>query len=187
TAESRLSDRGWGLGELAAALLGRPARRLQVIGVTGSAGKTTTTHLTAHVLESAGLRAGYLSTIANSAGTARDNESGQTTMESPEVQAWLARMVEQGITVAVIEISSHALEQGRVAGCEFDVAAFTNVGRDHLEYHSSPEAYLRAKARLIELCAGAAGKGLAKTAGLNRGTASGAPLCALPWARPPTH
>jgi len=187
TPEIRLSDTRWGLGELAAALLGRPARRLQVIGVTGSAGKTTTTHLTAHVLESAGLRAGYLSTIANSAGTARDNESGQTTMESPEVQAWLARMVEQGITVAVIEVSSHALEQGRVAGCEFDVAAFTNVGRDHLEYHSSPEAYLRAKARLIELCAGAAGKGLPKTAVLNRDDGSYEPLSAVPVTRRLTY
>lgn len=185
--EIRLADTRWGLGELAAALHGRPARRLKVIGVTGSAGKTTTTHLTAHVLGLAGLPAGYLSTVANSAGTASDNESGQTTMESPDVQAWLARMVEQGITAAVIEASSHALDQGRVAGCEFDVAAFTNVGCDHLEYHSGPEAYLRAKALLIELCAGAADKGLLKTAVLNRDDASYEPLSAIPVTRRLTY
>jgi len=72
------------------------------------------------------------------------------------------------MAAAVLEASSHALEQGRVAACEFDVAAYTNVGHDHLEYHRTPDAYLRAKARLIELCAAAAGKGLPKTAVLNR-------------------
>src|SRR5262249_58404454 len=102
--------------------------------------------------------------VANAGGTARENASGQTTMDAPDVQAWLALMVEQGMAAAVIEVSSHALDQGRVAGCEFDVAAFTNVGCDHLEYHSGPEAYLRAKARLIELCAGPAGQGPPKTA-----------------------
>ncbi|HKF17711.1 MAG TPA: UDP-N-acetylmuramoyl-L-alanyl-D-glutamate--2,6-diaminopimelate ligase [Candidatus Dormibacteraeota bacterium] len=182
TPQIRLTDTRWGLGELAAVLHGRPARRLKVIGVTGSAGKTTTTHLTAHVLGSAGLPAGYLSTVANSAGTARDNESGQTTMDSPDVQAWLALMVEQGMAAAVIEVSSHALDQGRVAGCEFDVAAFTNVGCDHLEYHSGPEAYLRAKARLIELCASAADKGVPKTAVLNHDDGSYEPLAAIPVA-----
>jgi len=168
TPHLKLDDSRWGLGELAAALNGRPARRLKVIGVTGSAGKTTTTHLTAHILKSAGLPAGYLSTIANSAGTTTDNGSGQTTMEAPDVQVWLARMVDRGMAAAVLEASSHALEQGRVAACEFDVAAYTNVGHDHLEYHRTPDAYLRAKARLIELCAAAAGKGLPKTAVLNR-------------------
>ena len=187
TPEIRLSDTRWGLGELAAALHGRPARRLKVIGVTGSAGKTTTTHMTAHLLGLAGLPAGYLSTVANAARTASDNESGQTTMEAPDVQAWLARMVEQGITAAVIEASSHALDQGRVAACEYDVAAFTNVGCDHLEYHSGPEAYLRAKARLIELCAGATGKGLPKTAVLNRDDGSYGPLSAIPVARRLTY
>ena len=172
TPQLKLAATRWGLGELAAALNGRPARCLKVIGVTGSAGKTTTTHLTAHVLNSAGLAAGFLSTIANSAGTTTENGSGQTTMEAPDVQAWLVRMVERGIAAAVLEASSHALEQGRVAACEFDVAAYTNVGHDHLEYHGSPDAYFRAKARLIELCAAAADKGLPKTAVLNRDDAS---------------
>ena len=179
TPQLKLDDTRWGLGELAAALNGRPAHRLKVIGVTGSAGKTTTTHLTAHVLKSAGLPAGFLSTIANSAGTTTDNGSGQTTMEAPDVQAWLARMVERGMAAAVLEASSHALEQGRVAGCEFDVAAYTNVGHDHLEYHRTPDAYFRAKARLIELCAAAADKGMPKTAVLNRDDTSYEALASL--------
>ena len=165
----RLPDTRAGLGQLAGALWGRPARRLLVVGVTGSAGKTTTTHLAAHVLEAAGLPAGYLSTVAvRAAGAPDGNRSGQTTMEAPEVQAWLARMVAGGARAAVIEASSHALEQGRVAACDFDVAAFTNVGTDHLDYHGSAQSYLRAKARLIELCAAAPGKGVEKTAVLNR-------------------
>ncbi|HLH68785.1 MAG TPA: UDP-N-acetylmuramoyl-L-alanyl-D-glutamate--2,6-diaminopimelate ligase [Candidatus Dormibacteraeota bacterium] len=157
------------LGELAAALNGRPARRLLTVGVTGTVGKSTTTHMIAHVLESAGLRAGYLSTVAHGVGgRGHANDSGLTTMGAPEVQSWLARMEAEGAVVAVVECSSHALDQGRVAGCEFDVAAFTNVGRDHLDYHGSWEAYLAAKARLIELCARGWAKGIAKTAVLNR-------------------
>lgn len=184
----QLTDTRWGLGELAAALYGRPARRLTVIGITGTAGKSTSTHMAAHVLESAGLPAGYLSTVANKAvGAASENGSGQTTMESPEVQAWLARMADEGAAVAVIEASSHALVQGRVAGCEFDLAAFTNVGRDHLEYHGGQEAYLRAKARLIELCAAAAGKGVPKTAVLNRDDSSYDALAAIPVTRRVTY
>ena len=97
-----------------------------------------------------------------------DNASGQTTNEAPEVQAWLARMVEAGAECAVLETTSHALVQERVRACEFDVAAFTNVGRDHLDYHATWEAYLEAKARLIDLTANAVDKGIEKTAVLNR-------------------
>jgi UDP-N-acetylmuramoyl-L-alanyl-D-glutamate--2,6-diaminopimelate ligase len=180
----RLADSRWALGELAAELHGRPARRLHMVGVTGSAGKSTTTHLVAHLLESAGVPAGYLSTIGHGLpGAGGENESGQTTMEAPEVQAWLARMVRAGAAAAVVEASSHALEQGRVAACDFDVAAFTNVGRDHLDYHGSAEAYLLAKARLVDLCAAGAAKGVAKTAVLNRDDASFAALAARPIAR----
>jgi UDP-N-acetylmuramoyl-L-alanyl-D-glutamate--2,6-diaminopimelate ligase len=120
-------------------------------------------------------------------GQLQPNQSGQTTMESPSVQEWLARMAAGGAAAAVLETSSHALEQGRVAACDFDVAAFTNVGRDHLDYHGTFEAYLRAKARLIELCAAGAGKGVPKTAVLNRDDSSYAELARYPIERRLTY
>ncbi|WP_433190165.1 Mur ligase family protein [Actinoallomurus sp. CA-150999] len=164
-----LPDTRTGLAELSAALRGRPARRLLMVGVTGTAGKTTTTHMTAHVLTAAGIPAGYLSTVAHGAGThADENRSGQTTMAAPDNQEWLVRMVERRMRAAVIESSSHALEQGRVAACEFDVAAYTNVDQDHLDYHRTSQNYFNAKARLMDLTAGSAGKGVPKTTILNR-------------------
>lgn len=165
----RLEDSRAGLAELAATLLGRPARRLRMAGVTGTDGKTTTTHIAAHVLEAGGRQAGLMSTVAfRAGGVESSNLSGQTTTESPEVQAWLRRMVDEGMEDAVVEATSHALLQGRVEACDFDVAAFTNVGFDHLDYHPSWEHYLEAKARLIGLCAAGAAKGIPKTAILNR-------------------
>src|SRR5215472_7376760 len=172
------------LPELAAAVHGRPARRLLVIGVTGTEGKTTTTHMAAHVLERSGVPAGYLSTVAHRAGGPdRPNASGMTTMQAPQVQEWLARMVSDGARAAVVEATSHALDQDRVGACEFDVAAFTNVFSDHLDYHGSLEAYRQAKARLIDLCAAASDKGVPKTAVLNRDDASYEALSARPIAR----
>jgi UDP-N-acetylmuramyl-tripeptide synthetase len=184
----RLADTRAGLAELAAAVHGRPARRLLVVGVTGTEGKTTTTHMAAHVLERAGVPAGYLSTVAHRAGGAdRPNASGMTTMQAPQVQEWLARMVADGAGAAVVEATSHALDQDRVGACEFDVAAFTNVFSDHLDYHGSLDEYRRAKARLIDLCAAAVGKGVPKTAVLNRDDASYEALATRPIARRLTY
>ena len=161
------------LGELAAELYGRPARRLKVAGITGTDGKTTTTHMAEHVLQSSGVVAGAMSTVAFSmAGRESDNTTGQTTVEADQVQAWLKQMVDGGVRCAVIETTSHALVQERVNACEFDVAALTNVGHDHLDYHATWEEYLEAKARLIDLAAKSAGKGIEKTAVLNRDDAS---------------
>jgi UDP-N-acetylmuramoyl-L-alanyl-D-glutamate--2,6-diaminopimelate ligase len=158
-----------GLAELSAELYGRPSRQLRLAGVTGTDGKTTVTHMAEHVLQASGIVAGAMSTVAfKVSGREVDNVSGQTTTEAPEVQAWLARMVEAGARAAVIETTSHALVQERVRACEFDVAAFTNVGHDHLDYHASWEDYLEAKARLIDLTAQSADKGIEKTAVLNR-------------------
>jgi UDP-N-acetylmuramoyl-L-alanyl-D-glutamate--2,6-diaminopimelate ligase len=158
-----------GLAELSAEFHGRPSRRLRLAGVTGTDGKTTVTHMAEHVLQASGIVAGAMSTVAfKVSGREVDNVSGQTTTEAPEVQAWLARMVEGGAACAVIETTSHALVQERVRACDFDVAAFTNVGRDHLDYHSTWDDYLEAKARLIDLTAAAADKGIEKTAILNR-------------------
>jgi UDP-N-acetylmuramoyl-L-alanyl-D-glutamate--2,6-diaminopimelate ligase len=162
-----------GLAEVAAEFYGRPSRRLKLAGITGTDGKTTTTHMAEHVLHASGISAGAMSTVAFTLGaTETDNLSGQTTTEAPQVQAWLQRMVEAGVACAVIEATSHALVQERVRACEFDVAAFTNVGHDHLDYHTSWEAYLEAKARLIDLTATAKDKGIEKTAVLNRDDAS---------------
>ena len=165
----RLRSSRAGLAELAAEFYGRPARRLKVAGVTGTDGKTTTTHMAEHVLQASGVVAGAMSTVAfRVSGRETDNVTGQTTTESPEVQAWLARMVEAGAECAVIETTSHALVQDRVLACDFDVAAFTNVGHDHLDYHATWDDYLEAKARLIDLAAASAEKGVEKTAVLNR-------------------
>jgi len=165
----RLPSTRTGLAELAAEFYGRPSRHLYVAGITGTDGKTTVTHMTEHVLMAAGIVAGAMSTVAFSVGGAEtDNTSGQTTTEAPQVQEWLRRMADAGVRCAVIEATSHALVQDRVGACDFDVAAFTNVGHDHMDYHATWEDYLEAKARLIELAAGGADKGIEKTAVLNR-------------------
>jgi UDP-N-acetylmuramoyl-L-alanyl-D-glutamate--2,6-diaminopimelate ligase len=173
-----------GLAEIAAEFYGRPSRHLKVAGITGTDGKTTTTHMAEHVLQASGIAAGALSTVAFTVGgTETDNLSGQTTTEAPQVQAWLQRMVEAGVQCAVIETTSHALVQERVRACDFDVAAYTNVGHDHLDYHASWADYLEAKARLIDLTAAAADKGIEKTAVLNRDDASYEKLSRRPIAR----
>ncbi len=180
----RLPSTRAGLAELAAEFYGRPSRRLRLAGVTGTDGKTTVTHMAEHVLQASGLIAGAMSTVAfKVSGLATDNLSGQTTTEAPEVQAWLARMVEAGAECAVIETTSHALVQDRVRACDFDVAAFTNVGHDHLDYHATWEDYLEAKARLIDLAAGSAAKGVEKTAVLNRDDISYEALARRPVSR----
>jgi UDP-N-acetylmuramoyl-L-alanyl-D-glutamate--2,6-diaminopimelate ligase len=173
-----------GLAELAAELYGRPSRRLRLAGVTGTDGKTTVTHMAEHILQASGVVAGSMSTVAfKVSGREVDNLTGQTTTEAPEVQAWLARMVEGGAQCAVIETTSHALVQERVRACAFDVAAFTNVGHDHLDYHASWNDYLEAKARLIELTASSVDKGVEKTAVLNRDDVSYERLVRWPISR----
>jgi UDP-N-acetylmuramoyl-L-alanyl-D-glutamate--2,6-diaminopimelate ligase len=180
----RLQSTRSGLAEIAAEYYGRPSSRLKVAGITGTDGKTTTTHMAEHVLQASGVVAGAMSTVSFMvSGREMDNTSGQTTTEAPEVQAWLARMVEAGAACAVIETTSHALVQERVRACDFDVAAFTNVGHDHLDYHSTWEEYLEAKARLIDLAANSAPKGIEKTAVLNRDDASYERLARRPIAR----
>ncbi len=164
----RMHSTRTGLAEAAAEFFGRPSRQLKLAGITGTDGKTTTTHMAEHVLERSGIVAGAMSTVSyRVSGVETDNVSGQTTTEAPQVQAWLRRMVDAGAQYAVIETTSHALVQERVAACEFDVAAFTNVGHDHLDYHPTWDDYLEAKARLIDITAASADKGIVKTAVLN--------------------
>ena len=180
----RLASSRTALAELAAEFFGRPSRRLKVAGITGTDGKTTTTHMAEHVLQASGIVAGAMSTVAYRVrGVEMDNLSGQTTTEAPQIQAWLRRVVDARVTCAVLEVTSHALVQERVAACDFDVAAFTNVGHDHLDYHATWEDYLEAKARLIELAAHGADKGIEKTAVLNRDDISYERLSGRPISR----
>ncbi|HEX6548918.1 MAG TPA: UDP-N-acetylmuramoyl-L-alanyl-D-glutamate--2,6-diaminopimelate ligase [Candidatus Dormibacteraeota bacterium] len=165
----RVADSRSALAELAAELLGRPAHGLLVAGVTGTDGKTTTTYMAQHILEQSGVASGLTSTVGfRLRGEEHYNESGQTTTEASELQEWLARMRDAGLRAAVVEATSHALVQGRVNACEFDVAAFTNIGFDHMDFHGTWEDYLQAKARLVDMCAASPAKGVPKTVVLNR-------------------
>ncbi|HLF24734.1 MAG TPA: UDP-N-acetylmuramoyl-L-alanyl-D-glutamate--2,6-diaminopimelate ligase [Anaerolineae bacterium] len=154
--------------QLHAAWNGFPARRLILIGVTGTDGKTTTTNLIYSILTAAGSKAGMISTVNAVIGAeVLDTGLHVTTPDADEVQRYLRRMVEAGLTHCVLEVTSHGLAQHRVDGCEFDVAVVTNVTHEHLDLHGSLEAYRAAKARLFEALATAYDKGVPKTAVLN--------------------
>jgi len=132
----------------AANLHGRPADSMRVAGVTGTNGKTTVTYLAEACAIAAGLPAGVLGTVTHRfPGVVR--AAGHTTPESTAVQALLAEMRDAGARIALLEVSSHALAQERVAGIRFAVAAFTNLTRDHLDYHGDMESYFDAKRRLF--------------------------------------
>jgi len=170
------------LAHLAAAWHGHPARRLRVIGVTGTEGKTTTVELLASILEAAGLPTGMVSTVkARIAGQEMDTGLHTTTPDAPDVQRYLATMVEQGAAFAVLEVTSHGLAQRRVEACDFDVAAVTNITRDHFDYHGTYEAYREAKALLFRsLLTGTRKPGTPKVAILNVDDASYGYLRAIP-------
>ncbi len=131
-----------------------PDERLGLIGVTGTDGKTTTATLLAEILLASGRSPGLISTVDRWIGTARlANPEHQTTLSSLESQRLLAEMVAAGNDWAVLETSSHGLDLGRVDGFAFDVALFTRITSEHLDYHGTVEAYVEAKARLIDLVA----------------------------------
>jgi UDP-N-acetylmuramoyl-L-alanyl-D-glutamate--2,6-diaminopimelate ligase len=156
------------LAEAAAGFYGYPARSLGVIGVTGTDGKTTTTHLTAHILNATDHRAGYLSSVEfGLGGTVETNATHMTTVESPEIQRYLARIRDAGGRFAAVEASSIGLDMHRVDQCEFDVGVFTNLTPDHLDYHGSMAEYRDAKAILFRMLGESAEKGYGKAAILN--------------------
>ncbi|CAG0951306.1 UDP-N-acetylmuramoyl-L-alanyl-D-glutamate--2, 6-diaminopimelate ligase [Anaerolineales bacterium] len=135
---------------LAAAFYGFPARKLTVIGVTGTDGKTTTSNLLYKALVSAGIRAGMISTVNAVIGDeVLDTGFHVTTPDAHDVQAYLARMVDAGLTHVVLETTSHGWSQHRVDACEFDVAVVTNITHEHMDEHGSYENYRAAKARLF--------------------------------------
>jgi UDP-N-acetylmuramoyl-L-alanyl-D-glutamate--2,6-diaminopimelate ligase len=156
------------LAAIAAAFYGFPARHLTTIGVTGTDGKTTTVHLIAAVLESAGLPTGFLSSVAfKTFGEEELNATHMTTVQSPEVQEALAAMLAAGRRYAVLEASSHGMALNRLDDCEFDLAVFTTLSSDHLDFHGTVEEYLAAKGRLFEMLDESVDKGVPKTAVLN--------------------
>jgi len=128
------------MAQAACAFHGDPSRSLRTVGVTGTNGKTTTTYLLRSILERFGWRTGVVGTL----------DGARTTPESPELQAALARFRDGGYAAAALEVSSHALLQRRVDGIVFDVAVFTNLSQDHLDFHGTMESYFAAKARLFE-------------------------------------
>jgi UDP-N-acetylmuramoyl-L-alanyl-D-glutamate--2,6-diaminopimelate ligase len=136
------------LGGLAARVHGDPAAALRLIGVTGTQGKTTTTRLAEGGLEAAGIRAGVIGTVGTRV-AGEDVKTDLTTPEAPDLHGLFAMMRERGVEACAMEVSSHALVMGRVDGVVFDVAVFTNLGRDHLDFHADLEDYYRAKASLF--------------------------------------
>jgi UDP-N-acetylmuramoyl-L-alanyl-D-glutamate--2,6-diaminopimelate ligase len=137
------------LGALAAEVYGQPSAALTVIGVTGTSGKTTTTYLVESGLRAAGRTAGLIGTVGVRIDGA-DVPSDLTTPEAPALQALLALMVERRVDTTVMEVSSHALSLGRVDGVRFAVGGFTNLSRDHLDFHPTMADYFEAKARLFD-------------------------------------
>lgn len=128
------------MGPIAAEFWGRPSERLSVVGVTGTNGKTTITHLLRSILDAAGLRCEVVGTLTGA----------RTTPEGPDLQTKLARFVRDGVDAVAMEVSSHALALHRVDGTNFAVGVFTNLSRDHLDFHGTMEAYFSAKASLFE-------------------------------------
>jgi UDP-N-acetylmuramoyl-L-alanyl-D-glutamate--2,6-diaminopimelate ligase len=143
-----LADPRARLGEIACWVYGDPSSRLRLIGVTGTSGKTTSTYLIEAGLRAAGHLTGLVGGVELRVGSQR-LASSLTTPEAPDLQGLFAVMAERGVTAAAMEVSSHSLALGRVAGTAFDVAVFTNLSQDHLDFHADMEDYFRAKSSLF--------------------------------------
>jgi UDP-N-acetylmuramoyl-L-alanyl-D-glutamate--2,6-diaminopimelate ligase len=144
----KVSDSRSAMARMAAAFYGDPTADLPLIGITGTNGKTTTTYLIEAILAAAGMPAAVLGTISYRFGATTISAS-HTTPESTELQAAFRQLADAGAKAFVMEVSSHALEQKRADGCHFDVGVFSNLTRDHLDYHGSMEHYLHSKERLF--------------------------------------
>ncbi len=137
------------MAEMAAAYYGYPSREMQMIGVTGTNGKTSTTYMLKAIAERMGKKVGLIGTIRNMIGDIIiDTE--RTTPESVDLQRILRQMRDEGVDVAIMEVSSHSLDQKRVHGIEYDVGEFTNLTEDHLDYHKTFENYFNAKKLLFK-------------------------------------
>ncbi len=156
------------LADLAAELFDHPTRKLRLVGVTGTDGKTTTVHLVSAVLEAGGERTGYATTVDfKVCDHDWPNETRQTTQEAVEVQEFFAELLVAGGTWGVLEATSHALALRKLRRCDVDVAVFTNLSAEHLDFHGTLQSYLEAKAILFGELLKGPGKGVEKTAVLN--------------------
>lgn len=133
---------------LADAFYGQPTKKLHLIGITGTNGKTTTSHLIEKILADTGKKTGLIGTMYTKIGD-EVLETKNTTPESLTLQKTFSKMVNKGVEVCVMEVSSHALDMGRVHGCDYNTAVFTNLTQDHLDYHQTMEEYKRAKGLLF--------------------------------------
>ncbi|HEX2770038.1 MAG TPA: UDP-N-acetylmuramyl-tripeptide synthetase, partial [Geobacteraceae bacterium] len=147
---AKVADARRAMSVMAARFYGNPTDRLSLIGITGTNGKTTTSYIIEAILEEAGIPAALLGTISYRF-RERVLPAPHTTPESIDLQKCLREMVDMGARGVVMEVSSHALEQHRVDGCRFDVGVFTNLTRDHLDYHADMGAYAAAKAKLFAM------------------------------------
>jgi UDP-N-acetylmuramoyl-L-alanyl-D-glutamate--2,6-diaminopimelate ligase len=136
------------LGDVSCWIYGDPSTKMRLIGVTGTSGKTTTSYLAEAGLRAAGHATGLIGGVEIRIGSEKV-KSSLTTPEAPDLQALLAVMVERGVTAAAMEVSSHSLALGRVAGTRYDVAVFTNLSQDHMDFHAGFEDYFAAKAKLF--------------------------------------
>ena len=145
-----VNDARLALAQLAAECFGHPSREMQVVGITGTNGKTTTGYLVSAIFEAAGIACGLMGTVTYRVG-AREFPATRTTPEAPEVQGLMRQMVTAGCGACVMEVSSHALALRRVDGITFAAGIFTNLTRDHLDFHADMEEYFAAKRRLFEM------------------------------------
>jgi UDP-N-acetylmuramoyl-L-alanyl-D-glutamate--2,6-diaminopimelate ligase len=177
------------MGPLAAEVYGRPSHDLLVVGVTGTDGKSTTCHLVGHVLSRCGIRCGYLTSVGFDTGAGFEpNETHMTTLEATQVQEMLARARAGGVAAMCVEASSEGLAQHRLDACEFDVAVFRNLSRDHLDFHGTMEAYRDAKALLFEMLERQQGKKpYPRAAVVNADDPASAAMLARTSARPITY
>jgi len=145
-----VNDARRALALVAAEVFGNPSASMQVVGITGTNGKTTTAYVVASIIEAAGIRCGVLGTVGYRIG-GEVRQATHTTPEAPEVQSLLREMVDGGCGACAMEVSSHALSLHRVDGMTFAAGVFTNLTRDHLDFHADMEAYFQAKRRLFEM------------------------------------
>jgi UDP-N-acetylmuramoyl-L-alanyl-D-glutamate--2,6-diaminopimelate ligase len=137
------------MAQIASAFYSHPTRKIKLIGITGTNGKTTTTYMVEKILRDAGYKTGLIGTIECRIGD-EVLPQDRTTPESLDLQRLFTRMVEAGVTAVVMEVSSHAVDLMRVEACEFDVIAFTNLSQDHLDYHGTMDEYFEVKKRIFD-------------------------------------